>query len=344
MPARRSASYTVAGAPIAALVGYVKLRGADLTPELDALGMKLDDLVKPDFRVPVAACEKMWEHAAARVGEPDFALRFAKLLDLDGFHLIGHLAVSSATVEEALNRVVEFSRLLHDAGRTELEHAKGGRVLLFPGCRGLPVQPPKNIAEFNTASAVVLIRYITAKPEWAPREVHFHHAAPDDVKPHRELFGVAPSFDAPEDVLVLDASDLKLPVRVSAKSRVGDYLESYARTLLAKLPEKDDDLRGQVLRAIITSLPHGALGIEPVAARLAMTPRTLQRRLAETGDSFSDLIDEARQSTATHYLADDRFSLGEISYLLGFNEPSTFHKAFRRWKGVPPGEWREQHH
>ncbi len=337
-----SATYTVSGAPLAALVGYAKARGADLTPALKKLGLDVAALVKPDFRVPVDACELLWEIAAEKVAEPDFALRFAKRLDLDGFHVVGHLAVSSATVGQAVERVVEFSRLLHDAGRTELERPGDGRVLLFPGCRGLPKPPPRQIAEFNTASAVVLIRHITGRQGWAPLEVRFNHPEPADVRAHRELFGVAPVFAAAETVIAFDEEDLALPVRVSAPSRVAQYLESYARTLLAQLPEQRDDLRSQLLRTIVSCLPTGGLSIEAAAARLAMTPRTLQRRLAETGDAFSELVDEARLSAAEHYLADDRFTLGEIAYLLGFNEPSNFHKAFRRWKGVPPGAWREQ--
>lgn len=338
----RAPSYTVAGATVAALLGYTKARGVDLSPELKKHGLTLTQLAKPDCRVPVEVTEALWSLAAERVDEDDFALRFARLLDLDGFHLVGHLAVSSATVGEAIERVVEFSRLLHDAGRTEVEHAANGRVLLFPGCRGLPKPPPRQIAEFNMASVVVLIRFITGRPEWAPREVRFHHARPRDVKPHRELFGVAPDFGSAEDVLVLSKADLAMPVRVSGPSKVGLYLESYARTLLAKLPDTKDDLRGQLLRALITSLPNGGLTIDAAASRFAMTPRTLQRRLAEHDETFSDLVDEARMVTAQHYLGDDRFTLSEISYLLGFNEPSTFHKAFRRWKGMPPGEWREQ--
>jgi len=331
----------VAGSTVAALLGYVKARGLDLTPELAPYGLTLEELLKPDCRLAVETAEALWVLAAERLKEPDFGLRFAACLDLDGFHLVGHLAASSATVGQAIDRVVEFSRLLHDAGRTEAERIDG-EVHLFPGCRGLPKPPPNQLAEFNTASTVVLIRFISGRPEWKPDAVHFFHPPPPDVRPHRALFHVAPTFNQPETTLVFPEADLALPVRVSSPSRLGQYLESYARTLLEQLPEKHDDLRDQVLRALISSLPRGGLTIEAAAHRLAMTPRTLQRRLAETGDTFSELVDEARLTTAQQYLADDRLTLGEISYLLGFNEPSTFHKAFRRWKGVPPGAWREQ--
>jgi AraC-like DNA-binding protein len=341
MPRAPTPSYTVAGSTVAALLGYVKARGLDLTKELTPFGLSMEALLRPDFRVAVETAEALWLLAAQRMNEPDFGLRFAALLDLDGFHLVGHLAASSTTVGQAISRVVEFSRLLHDAGRTEVEHLDG-EVHLFPGCRGLPKAPPTPIAEFNTASTVVLIRFITGRPQWKPTAVHFFHPAPADVRPHRALFGVAPTFNQPETELVFGEKDLALPVRVSAPSRIGQYLESYARTLLAQLPEKQDDLRDQVLRALISSLPTGGLTIEAAAQRLAMTPRTLQRRLAETNDTFSQLVDEARLRTAQHYLADHTLTLGEISYLLGFHEPSTFQKAFRRWKGVTPGAWREQ--
>lgn len=339
---RAPSSHTVSGASVAGLLAYLRARGIDLRPALAGLGLERAALVQPDTRVPAETNDALWALAVERTGEDDFGLRFARRLDLDSFHLVGHLAATSLNVGAALERVVEFSRLLHDAGRTELERPGDGRVLLFPGCRGLPRPPPRQIAEFNAASAVVLVRFITARPEWRPLEVHFAHPAPTDVRPHRELFGVAPSFGAAEDVLVFAERDLALLVRVTAPSRIGEYLEAYARTLLGRMPEQPHDLRGQVLRALVSSLPTGGLTIEQVASRLALTPRTLQRRLAATGDTVSGLREEARLTTAEHYLADRRLTLGEISFLLGFNEPSTFHKAFRRWKGVPPGEWRQK--
>lgn len=344
MSARRRAPApaTVSGATVAALLGYLRARGVEAGPTLAALGLDAAALSEPEVRVECTANDALWAFAEAATGEADLGLNFARRLDLDAFHVVGHLAASSATVGQALERVVAFSRLLHDAGRTELE-LHGDRALLFPGCRGLPTPPPRQVAEFNAASAVVLLRFVTGRPAWHPREVHFLHPAPRDARPHRALFGVAPRFGAPEDVLVLAGADLELPVRVAAPSRLGQYLESYARALVARLPAPADDLRGQLLRAILTSLPSGGLSLEAAAARLAVTPRTLQRRLACTGDAYSDLVDEARRLTAERYLADGTLPLAEVSFLLGFSEPSTFHKAFRRWTGKSPGAWRARH-
>jgi AraC-like DNA-binding protein len=338
--APRPQSYTISGVSIASLVGYAKERGADLRGALVEAGLAEAPLMEAECRVELPAAHIMWERAALATHDVDFGLHYAERLDLDAFHVVGHLARTSRTVGEAFERVVAYSRLLHDAGRTELERA-GATYLLFPGCRGLPTPPTRHVAEFNTASAVMLTRFVSGRPDWCPQAVAFEHPAPARLVEHRRLFGVTPTFGAPETSLVLDAGTLALPVRESSPSRLGQYLEGYAKALLEALPDVGDDLQGQVLRSLVTGLTHNQVSIEPIAARLGLTPRTLQRRLAEHGTRFSNLVDEARRRTAERYLSDDSLPLAEVSFLLGFKDPSTFHRAFRRWTGKPPGAWRE---
>src|SRR5262249_37847757 len=150
---------------------------------------------------------------------------------------------------------------------------------VYPGCRGLPVMPLRQVAEFTTASVVLLGRMVTGQ-SWSPREVHFAHSAPRDLREHLRIFGVAPRFDAPETMVVLDASVLALPVR-SGGSQIGTYLEAYARELLARLPETETSMRARVERSLASGVTHGVPDIDAVSAQLGMTPRTLQRRLAE---------------------------------------------------------------
>ncbi|MDP2310226.1 MAG: AraC family transcriptional regulator [Pseudomonadota bacterium] len=335
-------SFTVSGASIVALVAYAKMRGADLAPTLAELGLARLDLTNPESRVELPASDHLWNHAAALSGDADFGLSFAGRMDLDAFHLVGHLAASSRTLGHAIERIVAFSRLLHDAGRTEIARLDGERTAFFPGCRGLTPPPSRHIAEFSTASVVLLARLITGEPGWCPVEVRFQHAAPLTHAAHTRLFGVAPVFGAPETLLVLDPRALALPVRVSRPSAVGQYLEGYARTLLARLPEAKDDAPAAVRRALLTGLTQGRVGVDDIAARLGTTPRTLQRRLAAEGTGFAALLDEVRREVAERYLGDPALPLAEISFLLGFGDPSNFQKAFRRWTGTSPGAWRER--
>lgn len=334
-----SGSYTVSGASIAALVRFCAARGADLSGFVGELGLSLVELAKPESRVLASANDRIWARAAEVLRDPDLGMHFAEKIDLDAFHLVGHLATTAGTFGAALDRIVAFSRLLHDAGRTEIER-EGAVARFYPGCRGLPAPPPRHVAEFNATSVVALGRLVTGAP-WVPREVHFEHAAPASVREHVRIFGVAPRFSAPETFVVIDAATLALPVRAGG-SQIGLYLEAYAKELLTRLPEADTSLRAQVERALAVGVTHGLPEIGAIAAQLHMTPRTLQRRLADEGTSFAELSDAVRRHSAERYLRDGRLPLAEVAYLVGFSDPSNFHKAFRRWTGQTPGAFRER--
>lgn len=328
--------HTVSGGSIAALLGYVGSRGANLDDDVLRAGLDASTLLQPDLRISQELNNLLWERAAAAVDDNDFGLHFAEHFDLDAFHVLGHLAASSDTLGQAIERIVAFSRLLHDAGRTELE-VHGGEARVFPGCRGLPEPPPRHVADFSAASVVLLARMITGQP-CTPLAVHFNHSPPPSTREHLRIFGVMPSWKAAETVVVLPAAALALPIK-DARPAVSLWLQGYARELLARLPA-DDSLVAKVTRAIVTGIPRGAAEIGPVAAQLGLTPRTLQRRLAALSTSFAALGDEARRLSAEQYLRDERLPLAEVAFLLGFQEPSAFHKAFRRWTGTTPGAWR----
>lgn len=116
-------------------------------------------------------------------------------------------------------------------------------------------------------------------------------------------------------------------------------MEQQARTLLAQLPA-GDELEREVRQAITRQLHNGEPGLEPIAAAMHITPRTLHRRLSERGLQFRRLCDETRRQLAESHLRDPRLSLAEVAWLLGYSEHSAFTSAFRRWTGVSPQQWR----
>ena len=184
----------------------------------------------------------------------------------------------------------------------------------------------------------MLGRLLTGVPI-TPTAVAFAHAPPPDTRPHERIFGVLPTFGAVETWLRFDDATLALPVR-APRSKLTTWLVSYAEVLLADLGAPPDDIEGQVMRAVVTGLQDGSVGIEPIAQRLGTTPRTLQRRLAAAGTSFAALVDRARRATAEHHLRDRALPIAEVSFLLGFADPSNFHRAFRRWTGTTPAAYR----
>ena len=116
-------------------------------------------------------------------------------------------------------------------------------------------------------------------------------------------------------------------------------LEPQADAAVREL-EAGTTLVGLVRRAQANALPEGDAGIHAVARTLAMAPRTLQRRLASEGTSYHALLDDVRRELAESQLRAARFSIGEITFMLGYSEPAAFHRAFKRWNGVTPQAFR----
>jgi AraC-like DNA-binding protein len=121
-------------------------------------------------------------------------------------------------------------------------------------------------------------------------------------------------------------------------------LDTHAKMLLDQRPGSADraDIVARVRDAIESELRGGDPKLESIARRLAMSPRTLQRRLSDRGVLFNDVLDEMRFRAAKSYLAPGDIAGTEVAYLLGFAEPSSFNRAFKRWSGLTPTEYRRQ--
>jgi AraC-like DNA-binding protein len=128
-------------------------------------------------------------------------------------------------------------------------------------------------------------------------------------------------------------------VVVGADVTLGGYLDQLATELLRGLPDPDS-FRDRVRRAMWSELSDGPPALTTTAANLAVSPRTLQRRLREEGTSFGQLLDELRREFALRLLRDRKLAVYEVAFLLGYAEPSTFHRAFRRWTGLSPLRFR----
>ena len=335
----RSATHTVAASSIVGLLAYARALRIPTDGVLEGAGLSDASLVGPEARIPEAANNAGWAALADASKDPDFGLHFAERMTVDAFDVVGHVFARSRTLGQGLDRVVAYSRILHDAGRVETER-RGSSVVVFPGCRGLVNDFPRQIAEFSAASVLVLGRSTTGR-ELRAVAVRFRHPAPASVSEHVRIFGVAPTFDAGETEVELDGAVLDYPI-LDAQPGVLGYLDAYARDVLAKLPD-ESDIVSVVERAVASAMSRGTPDVEIIASQLGMGSRTLQRRLAEAEATFQEIVDSVRRRYAERYLAEDRLAISEIAFLVGFSEASNFHRAFRRWTGITPAAFREAH-
>ncbi|MEW6497266.1 MAG: helix-turn-helix domain-containing protein, partial [Cyanobacteriota bacterium] len=172
----------------------------------------------------------------------------------------------------------------------------------------------------------------------APLKVGFQHQQPEDVSAYQRLFRSPLAFEQSVNFVIVDARVLKQPLLKSDPGLCA-VLDRHAEDLLAKLP-RQESIVDSVRQEISAGLRGGDPGLDAIANKLGIAPRTLQRKLKEAGTSHQELLDEMRRELSIYYLQERDMAVCEVAFLLGFSETSAFHRAFKRWTGTTPGEFR----
>jgi AraC-like DNA-binding protein len=254
------------------------------------------------------------------------------LLDVQGY-----AALSSATLGEAMQRASRLHRLNHDTAQVGL-FVEGQRAIWrheLPG--GLPL--PRHAAEFVIALTLVVARQITGIA-LQPLVVQFHHPEPNRTEEHSRLFQSKVLFSQEHTALVFSLETLSVPCK-KADPALLLVLERHAKDLLDRLP-KTNSLVDRVQALLASELHGGDPSAEHIAGKLKMGVRTLSRRLQDAGTSHKLLLDALRKELCTRYLEDRRLGIAEVTFLLGFSDTSSFHRAFKRWHDKTPAEYRKQ--
>ncbi len=286
-------------------------------------------------RVPVDRWAAMLEQARQALGEPALGLSVGALIAPAHFGLLGYLTLCCANLGEALARLRDYQRLVYDVNAGQMYIEADGVTLEWGDEMGRPGQL---VDECAIAALVSYARDITALPQAAPLRVRFINPAPPSLAPYEAFFGCPVDFDAPTTVVRLPLALLARPLR-QPDPALRELLEAQARELVARLPPRDA-LEAALREAIVTLLPEGQATLEACGRALQVPPRTLQRRLATAGTSFQQVLDRTRRQLVEPYLADPRLKLVEIAGLLGYADQVAFTRAFQRWTGTTPGQWR----
>lgn len=252
-----------------------------------------------------------------------------------------YLARTSPTLGGAFRHVQRYAKLTADRIVMDLHESADEVVLEFQIPVEVVPEVPTKIVRQSVEGLLALMlslgRSIT-KAEWNPTEVRFSYARPRDTRELEEFFRAPLQFQAERSGLVLDPSFMKLAV-VTADSQLNLILEACCATLMQTLPNTKD-LNVEVIRRLTVAIPRGGHAIETIARDLGTSVRTLQRRLAEDGHSFQELLDETRHLLARRYLEESSIAIDDAALLLGYSEATAFKRAFKRWTGQTPADYR----
>lgn len=336
MPARARARTRAprVSARIGALIVQVAgARGVDVQRLMADAGCDPAWLGDAEARMPLAVEERLWNCAAELTGDPLFGLHAAAAIRPGAFDVLDYAVRTAPDLRTALQRLARYNRLVHDLATFEGVLA-GDAVRIEHRFDEAGARPCRQAAEFTLASLVVVASQIGGQPVHA-LAVEFAHPAAGDDQAFQAVFGVAPRFDAPVSCLTLSAEVLDRPVP-AADPGLSRIVTAHAERLLAAHTPVPEGIATQVRRLLADGMANGPMALRQIAQRLHLSERSLQRRLDDEGTRFADLVDEVRRELALRYVADERLALGEVAYLLGFAEPSPFHRAFKRWTGTTP--------
>ena len=303
----------------------------------EIIGLEVADLKDPDQRIPMKRYVQLEKAAPGLTNNPAIGLHLgSETTGSSQTGVVGHLTASCATIRESFQQAIRFSRLLTDAIRMELREE--GEETSFVYMRDLPEYFTVQGIELALSRTIYLMKTLWGK-SFQPIEVHFQYARPEYGEEYQKVFNRKPLFQQERNQIVFQTKllDQNNPF---AQPYLNKVIIQHAEELLKHL-SGTKRLGEMVQKIILEKLPQGALSIDTVATDLHMSRQTLFRKLKkEEGLSFQDLLENTRKHLAKSYLKTQDFSINEVAFLTGFSESSAFHRAFKRWFGVNPTEYR----
>ena len=311
--------------------------GCDNAALFKKVGLDPDKMRDPNARYPETALMRLWELALEETKDPCMGLTVARNWHPSTLHALGFAWLASTTLKDAFERLVRYSRILVDIDRASLEETEDAFCFKIITPIGYIRAPDES---YDAYLAVVLdMCRVSYGQELNPQRVTMMRGMPKHCSGEFfQLFRAPIEFSASEDALYFGKAKLleDLPTANTELARANDeiiqrYLASLDRANIAM----------QVRTKLVEQLSSGHATQTSIAKSLNMSTRSLQRKLKEEGSSFKEILEQTRRDLAQQYVREGQMSTKEITYLLGFSEPSNFARAFTRWTGVSPSEYRE---
>ncbi len=313
---------------------------------LTDLGLSIDNILKraglpgdlfARARVSLPSCEyfRLWQAIADEADDPRLPLRIGTGIPIEGFDAPLFAALCSPDLNTALERFAYYKRLVGPLA-LRVDASRARTRLEF---EWLDAPPPALLVLMELVFFVHFAR-IATRTRIRPLTVRSPQL-PADAPAFSEFFGIEVSR-APAASLSFSAEDGTRPF-LTANERMWQEFEPALKQRLSEL-DQTATTSDRVRAALLELLPSGAASIEAVCKKLGTSARTLQRRLSEEGETFQSILNRTREALARHYLKRPELTASEISFLLGYEDPSSFFRAFAAWTGITPEQARADLH
>jgi AraC-like DNA-binding protein len=320
----------------ASLVDYPEIArsvGLDPYKMLERVGLPRSCLRSPDLRISADAVAELLQASASAARVEDFALRLAQRRGLSNLGPLALIVREQPTVRKAVEVLIQYIGLHTDALCPRLEEKD--RVVTISRMLSGKSWRTRQAVELSVAMACRIIKTFLGEA-WAPQEVCFMHDAPRHQEAHRRFFGARVRFNWDYDGIACRAADLEKSIPASDPA-MARYLKEYFDSIL---PSHRAEVSETVRELMWVMLKSGNCSAERVAKHLGVDRRTINRRLASEGQSYSSILDTVRADMVRSFVEHGQRPLNEIAGMLGFSELSVFSRWFRNRFGRSASEWR----
>lgn len=319
------------------LPGRLKELGVSTEAVLRRAGLPIGLFQVKKVLLSVEELVAFFQSIAATSGDPAIGFKLGAEQRVEWYDPVAIAGLHARSLRDALERIARFKRLSFPEQITITDHGDDS-IVAFDWTAGAHSAPQVAI-DYMFAWAVTIGARGTGT-QMRPKEVEIR-CAPKNRGMYEQYFGCAVKFRSSKDALTFGKQDIDRPF-VTYNS---DLVATIAPQLERELNEQADtgQLTGMAKTTLKRLIAGQRITIDGLATELNLSTRTLQRRLTAEGLTFQQLLDQARHELAIHYLVHSNLDVSEVAFLLGFEEPNSFRRAFTRWEGISPGRWRDAH-
>lgn len=328
--------YTVSGGVLQQILMYLASRNVDTDEFMKSMKMDINILSDSDKRIPVERYVMVEEAAAKVLNDPCFGLNMGQYTEAGNWSILGYMMMNCRTVLDAFYIFSRYSSVIGNLIEGNITVEKDYVMIKLTEPADAPTIS-KHCYEGYLSSLISLARSISGE-NIDPIEVALISFRPELIEEYRKVFGHKVRFGQNGNYMSLNTRAVNTQIRF-ANENLLSYFESYAAEFLNEI-KVTNNFTYRTKKLILSYIASDNLTVARIAQELAVSSRTLQANLRKEGTEFNLLLRHTREQLAKKYLYEN-YSVEDITFLLGFSEPSVFRRAFKKWFGMTVKEYRE---
>ena len=322
-------------APVSSLLWkYLEHCDIDPAPLYKRAGIDPEVISNANARINVEHMDSVWNEAVELIDDPTFGVKMVQYWHPSMMGALGYAWLVSSTLRRAMHRIDRYIHTVTEGLETKLEDTPAGLRLSFFIVGDITLQPQQHTLIIAVIMHMCRFNY---GDELVASQVHLARPAPEEPKDILDFFRTEVHFDADVDSITITRADSDIELSSSNKQIALMHDEMLMKYLVEI---KKGDIVQQVQSIILDNLPDGQVTDKLVASELNLSERSMQRRLKEHKTTFRYLLDSVREMVAKQYIENPVNRMSDIAFLLGFSEQSAFSRAFKKWTGKSPVEYR----